>query len=46
MSVGNCPVQSLGKGVCRQQLFKVFAMVITLADFNCIHDLSDSLDVP
>jgi len=46
MSIGYCPIQSMGKGVYRQQPFKVFATVITLDDFsNCIRDISDGSDV-
>jgi len=45
MSIEYHLVQSLGKGVYRQQRYKVLSVVIALDDFDCIRDLSDSLDV-
>jgi len=45
MSIRYRLVQSFGDGVCRQQLFKIFATMITLDDFNCIRDLSDGFKI-
>jgi len=45
MSIGHHLVQSLGKGVDRQQLYKILSVVIALDDFDYIRDPSDSVDV-
>jgi len=45
MSIGYRLIQSLWKGEYRQLIYKILAAMITLDDFGCIRDLSDSLDV-